>query len=82
MLVDILDLIGCTIKTHYGTGGKVIYVGQPYKDKSFFNLNYTDPRDGHRCIINQLKLVNGQVLCEGNPLEISGTPAPRQLSLF
>ena len=82
VLDDILDLIGRTIRTHYGTGGKVIYVGQPHKDKSLFNLNYTDPRDGRRCIINNLKLVNGQVLCEGIPLEISGTPAPRQLSLF
>jgi len=82
MLDDIHDLIGCTIRTHYGTGGKVIYVGRPYKDKSLFNLNYTDPRDGRRCIINYLKLVGGQVLCECIPLKISGTSAPRQLSLF
>ena len=82
MLDDSYDLIGRTIKTHYGTGGKVIYVGRPYQDKSLFNLNYTDPRDGGRCILNSLKLVAGQVLCEGIPLEISGTSAPRQLSLF
>jgi len=81
-MTNIHDLIGCVVHTHYGTGGKVIYVGQPYKDKLFFNLNYTDPRDGHRCILNNLKLVEGQVLCEGIPLEIFGTPAPRQLTLF
>lgn len=79
---DIYDLIGYTIKTHYGTGGKVTYVGRPHQDKSLFNLNYTGPRDGGRRIINYLKLVDGQVLCEGIPLEISGTSAPRQLSLF
>ena len=81
-MTDIYDLIGRTVHTHYGTGGKVIYVGQPYKDKSFFNLNYSDPRDGDRCILNNLKIVGGQVLCEGIPLEISGIPAPRQLTLF
>lgn len=37
-MTDIYDLIGCTVHTHYGTGGKVIYVGHPYKDKSFLIL--------------------------------------------
>ncbi|WP_353853106.1 hypothetical protein [Dehalobacter restrictus] len=75
------DIIGCQIKTHYNTGGTVIYAGHP-REGNLYTINYTDPRDGHRCIINSITVENGNILCEGKPLEITGKPVTRQLTLW
>jgi hypothetical protein len=81
---DIQDLIGCEVRTSYGTGGKVVYVSQYYGDnKDRFTINYIDPRDHRRCIINGIRWEGEKFKRYGmDEVYFSGTPAPRQLSLF
>ena len=81
---DIKDLIGCDVKTSYGTGGKIIYVSNYYgENKDSFTINYIDPRDKHRCIINGIRWDGEKFMMYGmDEVYFSGTPCPRQLSLF
>lgn len=74
------EIVGCRIKTHYNTGGIVTAIHGPYG--SHFTLNYEDERDGHRCIINTIRLENGVITCEGKPLKILDRVRPSQLELF
>lgn len=81
---DIQDLIGCEVRTSYGSGGKVIYVSDYYgENKDRFTVNYIGPRDKHRCIINGIRREGGKFMRYGrDDVCFSGTPGPRQLSLF
>lgn len=81
---DIRDLEGCEVKTSYGTGGKIIYVSNYYGDnKDIFTINYIDPRDKHRCIINGIRWDGERFMSNGmDEIFFSGTPCPRQLSFF
>lgn len=84
---DLQDLIGCEVTTYDGNSGKVIYASSKYygENGDLFTINYIDHRDGRRSILNEIKIVDGKFLHYGsrkNELWFSGTPAPRQLTLF
>lgn len=84
---DIRDLVGCSVDTSYGTGGEVVYVSDYYDgiNKDRFTINYIDSRDGHRCIINGIRWEpEKEAFMRYNTdyIYFSGTPKPRQLTLF
>lgn len=81
---DIKDLIGCDVSTSYGSGGKVVYVSEYYgSNNDQFTVNYIDSRDGHRCIINRIRWEGDKFMRYGvDEVYFTGTPAPRQLTLF
>lgn len=68
------SLIGKEIRTHYDTGGIVFNVSGPYNSYGLgsWTINYT--KDGKKSnspsIINSIKVENGVITCEGEPLKI------------
>lgn len=72
--LDLLkSIIGCRIKTHYGTGGIVDGVSEPYGD-GFYTITYKHPINGKKCWINSISIRENTVLCESVPLLIEEAP--------
>lgn len=80
-VADIRLLPGCRIRTHYGTGGVVTSVTGPRPDGTYA-ATYEHPRDGKPCWINTIRVENGIITCEGQPLLVLGRERPGQVSLF
>lgn len=76
-------LVGCRVRTHYGTGGTVMGVTGPWDyHGGCYSITYTDPRDGHKCWINTIRVEDEAVTCEHKPLVIEGREKQAQISLF
>jgi len=79
------EIIGCRIRTHYGTGGIVTSYSGPYETYGPGSWSIQYRHDGDKiskCNINSIKIENGVITCEGKPLEIVGREADTQISLF
>lgn len=77
---NVKQLIGCEIKTHYGTGGIVTRIIGPFEDGNY-TIVYKHSRDGSRCWINTIKCQDGIITCENIPLQILGRVEPYQITL-
>jgi len=78
-------LIGCRIKTHYGTGGIVTSYCGPHDAYGAGSWSIYYRHDGDKTPkynINSIKIENGVIACEGRPLTIMRQEDDAQESLF
>jgi ParB family chromosome partitioning protein len=62
-------LVGHRIRTHYNTGGVVARVDY-WGDADSYTIYYEDENAHKRLWLNDIKLQDGVILCEGKPLAI------------